>query len=1242
MTTSYKKRRNRKILALFLSSIMLTAAGALTACGGGGDSSVDDSEQTYTEPDNARIANGSFEFFDDGDGKNLIITSPTSWSRSNGSSAQGTASTSRTASGIVDTSVEAWENLTASSDLPHATEAEAAANWDRLTAKDKLEFYDTWEEENDDDDATLDDLDFYDADTDDYNITIDDVPDCENPGTHYASADREDNTHVLMLHNSYTDGRGTAQRYTSSSTVTLQAGTSAIFSVWVKTSDMTFNGTSDEKGSTVNGNRGAYIGVTHTVGGTTLDQFQVKNIDTEAINPDGDNNGWVQYHFYLKGCSYASSTFTVVLGLGQGGGTDKFEYVDGYAFFDDVECRIVSNDAYDEAVDALVADGSLDENDIVGAFTDAEDKLFRADADYKTVYHYAIDLHDAFTGYTIDGADLTAGLTEEKSGNTTYVSGKPSGGEPASGTELYGQLNFSTDNDVAGLYTLDELSALAANNKYLDRIYNNSISEYPEAFDGNVLLLMSADGAAYTATLRDADTFTLQPDSYMMISFWLKTSDLSGFTGATVTVHETEGDNETSLSSLSTSSITTIDIDNENPETGEIETEEDIYQSWQQCFIFLQNETDSEKSFYLTFSFGPTTIVGSTPSSYYPGFAAFTNFETLEMTKQQFGYVSTGTYATSVTLTGDELDSDSGFDSAANIPEKQIETGIADPLNYKGVYGGSGYVVAGGEDKTVNGNEYAGLINKKYAANYREELNSLQGAERENYWLYKLADAAGVVIDDEDTWWEQIFGTSTQPLLIYNDAQQAYGFIGASTNIASSTYSTVSVRVKASVGATAYIYLVDTTDNRFDQQLSINTPSYSYWYDDSGNICASDPSANSFDKRTDIAFYLNEDNGLYEANENWSGYTSDMAGKFYANLSNYEKDSNGDLLVAEGGVSYNYDSSIWRHDGNDGIAYYYNEEDGKYYAHSDYTLEVTDLATVSALTPRYSNVTADGTQNDARQLLMTVNGTGEWVTCTFYIHTGSEAKDYRLEVWSGSRDGVGQNAEGSYVIFDSVSPSSVSDFSDLTSEAIDSIIEQHNALHPDDEWSTEQDVRDNYSQILYYTYSFYDSPSFLRYDSTLDVDDVGNQYTSYTPSSYSEGIAYLYYEDSGADPESTLYTMFVDYSYIDVSVTADSTDDTTDDTEDTTTNNDTNMWLFVSSLVIAIALIIAVIGLIVQKIVKKAHIKKARAAMSNASSLNAAKRRYAGRKAPAQKEETPAETPAKKPESTDDNDPYND
>ena len=85
----------------------------------------------------------------------------------------------------------------------------------------------------------------------------------------------------------------------------------------------------------------------------------------------------MQYHFYLKGCSYASSTFTIVLGLGQGGGTDKLGYVDGYAFFDDVECRVISAADYDETVDALIADGSLDEEDIAGTFTETRTSASR-------------------------------------------------------------------------------------------------------------------------------------------------------------------------------------------------------------------------------------------------------------------------------------------------------------------------------------------------------------------------------------------------------------------------------------------------------------------------------------------------------------------------------------------------------------------------------------------------------------------------------------------------------------------------------------------------------------------------------------------------------------------------------------------------------------------------------------------------------------------------------------------------
>ncbi len=1235
MTTSYKKRRNKKILALCLSSFMLMAAAtSFAACGSGDDSSVDDSEVTTTETDTARIKNGSFEFFDDNNGKNLIITSPTGWSKSTGSSAQGSASSSKTASGIVDTSDDAWKDLTTSSGKAHATEAEAKANWESLTARDRLAFYDAWLDE--DDDHKLADLSFYDEDKHDYNITIDDVPlDSEgnplaNPGTHYADGaeEKDKDTHILMLHNSYSDGKGTAQKYTASTTITVEPGTSAQFSVWVKTMDMTFNGTADEKGSQVNGLRGAYIGVTHTVGGNTLDQVQIKNIDTQAVNPDGDDNGWVQYHFYLKGCSYASSTFTMVLGLGQGGGTDKLEYVDGYAFFDDVECSIVSNETYDETVTELVSQNKLSRDDVVGIYTETDDRLFRADKEYKETFHYALDLHAQFDAYDLTASKLKTGLTEEKSGNTTYVSGVPQGGLPA-GTELYGQINRLTADDVTGLYTIAELNS--STNKYAKKVMGNDFKEYPFGdTNSKVLMLLSADGAAYTSTLKD-DAFTLAPDSYLMVSFWLKTSDMSGFTGASITVHETEGTNETSLSSLDTTSITTVDIDDlEN----DGETIEDIYDGWQQCFFFLENETESDKSFYLTFSYGPTTIVDKKNSDFYPGYAAFTNFETYEMTEKQFSYAATGTYAKSVSLTGEELSSaDAGFDSAASIPENAIETGIADPKNYTGVYGGSGYVVAGGTNNAINDNEYAGLVNKKYAANYRKEMN--ESADKTNHWLYKLSMKAGVVIDDEDAWWEKIFGTSTQPLLIYNDQQQSYGYIGSSQTVSSSSYATVSIKVKVSAGTQANIYLVDTSKKKYDKTLSINTVAYTYWYDDSGNVCAKDPSDKDFNKKTDVAFYLREKDGLYEVNKKWSGYVSDMDGKYYANLSNYEKDEEtGNLLLADGYHKYNYDSSKPKTEGNDGIAYYC--KDGKYYAYRNYTTQVLDLKDVAGLTPRYTNVKADGTQGDAKNLLMTVEDTeGEWVTCTFYIHTGSAEKNYRLEVWSGTREGSesSQSAKDSYVIFDTVKPNSVdSSFSDLEKEAVEAIKKENG-------W-TEKQFKEQYANVIYSTYSFFDSPSFLRYDSTLDADEIGNAYTSYAASTYSEGIPYLYYEDSKQSPNNPLYTMFVDYSYIDVTVTADSTDDGGDDDTDDETESDTNMWLFISSLVIAIALIVAVIGLAIQKIIKKAHLKKARAAASNIP--GAARRRYAKKAIAADDKKKSEPVKKEEPKNTDDNDPYDD
>ena len=299
MAIRFKNRKN-KLLALFMAMMMASGTAAMAACNDGDDSSSSDdttTDSTVVETDTSRINNGSFEFVNWNNGKNLIVNSPTGWSRSTNSASSGTAVSSKSLSGIINTDDDAWDNFTKSA-LPEGTAApktadEARALWSQMSAYDKLAFYKAWDEADYDEDVSK--QDFYDSAKDKFNVDIDDVPvykdyketdttkqikPIANPGTH--SGTEDDN--VLMIHNAYTNGVGTAQKYTSSSTITLQAGTSAKVSLWVKTSNLTY-----DDGKEVLNERGAYIGITHTVGGKTLDQMQVKNINTEAME---NTSGW--------------------------------------------------------------------------------------------------------------------------------------------------------------------------------------------------------------------------------------------------------------------------------------------------------------------------------------------------------------------------------------------------------------------------------------------------------------------------------------------------------------------------------------------------------------------------------------------------------------------------------------------------------------------------------------------------------------------------------------------------------------------------------------------------------------------------------------------------------------------------------------------------------------------------------------------------------------------------------------
>ena len=1111
---THKNQNKKKFLALFLSAMMICSAGAaLASCADtdSSSSSSSSSSSTSTKVDNGIVKNAGFEM-DDYKELTPIITSVNSWTRSINSVTSGSALSSKAASGVIDTTK--WSDITTSNfaneDFKTWSEDKAKSEWKNMALKDKLAYYNAWEETNKDEEKDLDDLDFYQS----FNVDLEDIPDCENPKTHDwtdENAAKDDfNSNVLMIHNEYSnstyDDIGTAQKYTASKNVTVEAGTSAKFSVWVKTCDLTSTTTSGDVQPAVD--KGAYISITNTLGASSLAPLEVKNINTE-LNPEVDSegnvlhNGWVKYQFYLKGSVFAESTFTIVLGLGQSGGTDRSEYVNGYAFFDDIECEIISNTTYEAEVPQTAKTVRHD--------TEKADKIVNAaEQSYDA---YAIDFSSAATAnawmdgstYVLDGTWTIAPTTEQRN-DTVYTAAA----NPASGVLTYPNLGISTENDKTKVFA-SKADMANENNEYLTTVYNKHFKDSSFlANDDAILMLLSVNGAAYTAQ-SSATKMTLAPDTYVAVSFFVKTSDMDAITGASATL--VDGTNKTSITDVDTTTVLTTDVS---------EDEKDIYDGWVRCYFFISNKTTENQTCSINFGFGPKTVIDTTKASYATGFAAFTKFEYYQFADEKaFDSAVTGVHARIVKLTGAEETAlgDRGFDSVAAVPSKAIETGLANPQTYKGVYSDSDYVNGGGDGtKTkINQNANAGLLNKKHAENYSAILEKLGGTGA--------------------TWDSVIGADATQPLVIYNEGEQTlpYGFIGKSTSIDAGVYQTISLRVKVSQGATASVYLVDMSDETHESFLSIDRK-LTYWYDDEGNVCAKDPASKNFNEKKDVAFKL-QANGLYKVNAAWSGATGLNANDYYANLSAYEKDSEENLIVAEGGVSYNY-TDKWKNDGNDGIAFYYNKDNTTYYADSAKTVEVKDFAAVSALTPRY-------TAEASKDLKVEVKGSVEtpvWQTVTFYVHTGDEAKNYRLEVWNGDRENK-VNAAGSYVIFDAYTPGAVDEkFSTLLDQRVEEI-----------------DANEEAGSYFKSAFSFYDSAKFLRYDKTADKNEVGNSYTSYLSSSYTESVAYLAYAQGGE------YEIYADYALTETTVTADVESEDGESEEETITDP-TNVWLLASSI----------------------------------------------------------------------------
>ena len=1134
-------------------------------------------------------------------------------------------------------------------------------------------------------------------------------------GEYFLTYDKENDeysepiSNILMLHNYATSHNGIAQNY-SSVDVELPANTAAEVSVWVKTSNLKFS-----QGKQVVQDRGANISVRQTVGGNSLDRFTISCINTEKLLgigeyagdefkdekaiPTDDYNGWIEYTIYINACDFAATTISIELGLGESGYTTE-----GYAFFDDVTVT-----KYVSLEQSKTFDQKNVKDTTCVLSSDASDKVFKADTykrnegakddkQYSENLYYLIDLASeglegsdenkyvpvSFSDSDLNLKNLKAGFTVDED---NYVSSKNANFYTKGlnynnivKVEDTWRLPFSSNlKDSKGLKTDDDyLAVVKAGYKFLntDTHYyeklNKALNGNGEEFkgvahlpkisehtDNNMLVMLSSYGAAYTTSF----DLSIPRDSYQIVSFWVKTSDMGGSTAATVKITQSGNDDNTASFNVDTTNLVT--------NIGKEENEKDIYDGWVQCFFFVHNELEAEDdktsdTYTVEFSFGNTTIKGTDVNSYKNGWVALANMQYLSVDEEIYSYTGSGDHTASLTISEEAETYTKEFDSAYANQSHEIKDDMVILSSYKGVNGKSSAVYNNGHvsipfdefnnneyvDEDGNTHKFTGLINREHFVdgNYDEKewYNALV-----NKFLENVNTSGFKAIDN----WNAIFGTkSYQPLVITNrtrtsyveikgatedtfkngnyyvknddgdivpveedakfDASETYyslqkvrnyGYIGEDKSVSSDSYSTISVRVRASKGAIAYVYLVDTSAGK--DLLSFGAPHYSFYYDEEGNVLREEPKANATttQQRENILYTL-RDNGLYE----------DENGNLRANTWNYSKlyyvwDSTGSSKIYIENIK---DGETYTDENGKEANHYLVTSDGtKVYEYINgayhYIVEgKTQSEVVSSFDTKYARYDFSGVSED---YVVRVDGNvnSDWVTVTYVIHAGSEAKSYRLELWSGRRDQTGVDkddenanaADGGVVLFD-YSYTSVSN-DDMKGYYEKEIINAYlNAFAEKDMLGKlkvdttgkniayyEKLAKENNIKIdaeytaHYYTYSLYDSANFQPFNK--DVASDGATGYDYSVSAQSETLAYLQVKDGNE------YTIFADYSAIDKSISLNNPSDTdTDNKDEDDKGSDGSVWLLISSIVLVIALVFAIIAIFVRDAIKKARRNK--------------------------------------------------
>ena len=659
------KTKSKLILALLLICMICMSLFTFAACDNTKDDTKDtDTNYTYSESNETLISNSYFAY---GTADVKLTAYPkssvTGWTKK----AETDMTSSSSKYGVIDVSDEGWTNLVSKLyddsyflnffkikyDFEESDVKTALDKTNPTSAEIKKYIIDNY---------------FNSTEVFKYPENTTAVNEFKNPKTHEGAKDNK----VYMLGNYLSKdnvGRGTAQKITSSSTITLKKGEYGKVSVWVKTQNVSGLGV----------DYGANIRLSNTFNSSSQADFGIYNIVDKE---------WTKYTLFVKADDTYTTTFTLTLGLG----ADKLSATEGTVYFDDVEFEHITSAQYAEAIKAQTV----------------TTKFMNYEAD-ETLKINASDLTKSGSNASPVLYDMTLNTYLENNVATYKVPV-----DISNVVKGYTTTNKVSDNGEITGKRFEDSSA---------SVETTSINGNAHPYADNALKA-TLNKASYTISFNKNTPITVGAKSYAYVEFFVK-NQLNKFTatGVTVDVFDILGENVKKRAAVASISEANDEwakiglIIKNNFETGDR----------QFYFDIVIGPTDVAASdFALDYATGEVLI--SQPTISTGSVNKFIDEDSDEITENYdlyslFSSTASGKvdlYAGNPSDSVEQEETEETYDlSVAPSDVETIKSAPAIPQGYKGIVSNHFYITDSADAETsINTSTTSGLINTKYLANY--------------------------------------------------------------------------------------------------------------------------------------------------------------------------------------------------------------------------------------------------------------------------------------------------------------------------------------------------------------------------------------------------------------------------------------------------------------------------------------------------------------------------------------------